>query len=26
VKVGYFGCMEAPAHTPEERATNHVKL
>lgn len=26
LKVGYFGCIEEPVHTPDERATNHVKL
>jgi hypothetical protein len=25
LKVGYFGCVEQPLHTPRERATNHVK-
>jgi len=24
LKLGYFGCIEMPAHTPQERATNHV--
>ena len=24
LKVGRFGCAETPAHTPSERATNHV--
>jgi hypothetical protein len=26
LELGYFGCIEQPAHTPDERATNHVKL
>jgi hypothetical protein len=26
LKVGHFGCIEEPAHTPDERRTNHVKL
>jgi len=25
LKVGYFGCLEAPVHTAEERATNRVR-
>ncbi|MBV9139221.1 MAG: hypothetical protein JO357_19380, partial [Hyphomicrobiales bacterium] len=24
LKVGYFGCIEAPAHTAQEKATNRV--
>lgn len=26
LKVGHYGCIEQPVHTPSERATNHVRL
>jgi hypothetical protein len=26
LKLGHFGCIEQPLHTPQERATNHVKM